>query len=222
MPVCLDSWPASPTFSYRIAGSGFCSAGATKDIAMIDGHLISLAIALQHIDDDVPKLQAWGRTAASKLAAGGRIFACGTGTSAQQARHLITELARPEDERPPLAAATLSASFDMHNHCRPGDVTLVCSASGADEEIAAVAAAVSELGTTTWALTGPAPNAVAAACAEAVCVDAAVTSTVEEVHLVAIHIFAAALNSSVRDAIRAGQPWPLQTCRGVGSSPQVG
>src|SRR5262244_2552543 len=44
---------------------------------VIDRHLISLAIALQHIDDDVPKLQAWGRTAASNLAAGGRFLACG-------------------------------------------------------------------------------------------------------------------------------------------------
>jgi len=53
--------------------------------------------------------------------------------------------------------------------------------------------------------------------ARAVCVGAAVTSTVEEVHLAAIHILAAALNSAVRDAIRAGQAWPIRPCPAVPS-----
>jgi D-sedoheptulose 7-phosphate isomerase len=188
-----------------------------RDKAVIDRHLISLAIALQHIDDDVPKLQAWGRAAAEELAAGGRLFACGTGTSAQQARHLVSELASPEDERPPLAAATLPVSSGAHNDCQPGDVVLYLSATEADEGIAAAAAEAGEQGATSWALTGPAPNALAAACTEAVCVGAAVTSTVEEVHLAAIHILGAALNSAVRDAIRAGQAWPIRPCPAVRS-----
>jgi D-sedoheptulose 7-phosphate isomerase len=175
---------------------------------VIDRHLISLAIALQHIDDDVPSLQIWGRTAASVLATGGRLFACGSGTSAQQARHLVTELAGPEDDRPPLPVATLSTRAEVRTNCQHGDVMLCLSATGMDEGIAAAAAAAADLGVTTWALTGPAPNAVAAACAEAVCVDAAVTTTVEEVQLAAAHIFCAALNSAVRDAIRAGQRLP--------------
>lgn len=37
---------------------------------MIDRHLISLAIALQQIDQDVPTLQKWGRTAAAALTTG--------------------------------------------------------------------------------------------------------------------------------------------------------
>jgi D-sedoheptulose 7-phosphate isomerase len=190
---------------------------------VIDRHLISLAIALQHIDEDVPKLQAWGRTASSKLAAGRRLLACGAGTSAQQARHLVSEFATREDERPPLAVATLSVGSDARTDCESGDVVLYLSATGADEGIAAAAAAASELGVTTWALTGPAPNALAVACAEAVCVGAAATSTVEEVHLAAIHILAAALNSAVRDAVRAGQPWPQQPRRAVrsGRPPEV-
>jgi D-sedoheptulose 7-phosphate isomerase len=177
-------------------------------MAVIDRHLISLAIALQHIDDDVPKLQAWGRSAASVLATGGRLLACGTGASAQQARHLVTELTGPEDDRPALAVATLPVGSDVNNDCGPGDVLLCLSAIWADEGIADVARAAGELGVTTWALTGPAPNAVAAACAEAVCVEAAVPTTVEEVHLAAIHILCAALDSAVRDAVRAGQQLP--------------
>lgn len=180
---------------------------------MIDRHLISLAIALQHIDEDVPKLQAWGRTAASRLEAGGRLLACGTGTSVQQARHLVSELASREDERPPLAVATISVRPDAFIDCQPGDVVLWLAATGADDGIAAAAAAARDRGAISWGLTGPAPNALAAACADAVCVGASVTSTVEEVHLAAIHILGAALSSAVRDAIRAGQPWPQQPCR---------
>jgi len=176
---------------------------------VIDQHLISLAIALQHIDKEVPRLQAWGLRAASVLAAGGRLIACGSGTGAEQAGHLVTELGAAEDDRPPLAVATVPPGLDADSYCRPGDVLLCLSAAGADAGIASAAATAGELGVLTWALTGPAPNALAAACADAICVDAAVTSTVEEVHLAALHILCAALNSAVRDAIRAGRWMPV-------------
>jgi D-sedoheptulose 7-phosphate isomerase len=182
---------------------------------VIDRHLISLAIALQHIDEDVPKLQAWGGIAASKMAAGGRLLVCGADTSVQQARHLVAELASPEDERPPLAVATILVRSDVHNDCQSTDVVLWLSATGADEGIAAAAMAARDRGAISWALTGPAPNGLATACADAVCVGAPEASTVEEVHLAAIHIFASALNSAVRDAIRAGRQWPLQPCQAV-------
>jgi D-sedoheptulose 7-phosphate isomerase len=191
---------------WRVADSAI----AIEEAAVIDPHLISLAIALQHIDPEVPKLQTWGLTAASMLAAGGRFLACGAGAGAQQARHLVTELSGPDDDRPPLAAATLPARADAGGDCRPGDVLLCLSATEPDKAIAATAAAAGELGVTTWALTGPAPNAVATACAEAICVDAPTTSTVEEVQLAAIHILCAALNSAIRDAIRAGEWKPRQ------------
>jgi D-sedoheptulose 7-phosphate isomerase len=179
---------------------------------VIDRHLISLARALQDIDDEVPKLQTWGRTAACRLAAGGRLFACGAGTSVQQARHLVTELSGADDSRPPLRVAILAARSDVHDDCQPGDMVLCLSASGADAGVARTAADARELGVPTWALTGPAPNAVASACSEAVCVDATVTSTVEEVHLAALHILCSALNSVVRDAVRAGRWQPIASC----------
>jgi len=169
---------------------------------VIDRHLITLAIALQHIDDDVPRLQAWGQTVASVLIAGGRLFTCGSGSSAQQARHLVTELTHPEDDRPPLAVGMLPVRSDGRDDYQPGDIVLCLSAIEADEQVASVAATAGESGMTSWALTGPTPNAVAAACAEAISVDAAVTSTIEEVHLAAIHILCAAVNSAVRDTIQ--------------------
>ncbi len=189
---------------------------------MIDRHLITLAIALQHIDEDVPRLQTWGLAAASALAAGRPLFACGSGTSAQQARHLVAKLAGREDDRPPLPAATLSGRSEVENRCLPADVVLCIAATEADEAVVDAAAAAAELGATTWALTGPAPNSLAAACAEAVCVEAAVTTTVEEVHLVAVHILCAALNSAVRDAVRAGL-WspPGEPSQGVSLGPSA-
>jgi D-sedoheptulose 7-phosphate isomerase len=190
------------SIALRVAGSAVPAQGGA---AVIDQHLISLAIALQHIDDDVPKLQTWGRAAATGLAAGGRLFACGTGVSAPHARHLVTELANPEDDRPPLAAATLSTAADVQKGCRPGDIVLCLSATGTDKEVAVAASEAAGLGATTWALTGPAPNDVAAACGDAVRVDATVPTTVEEVHLAAVHIMCSALNCAVRDAVRAGQ-----------------
>lgn len=93
----------------------------------------------------------------------------------------------------------------MSTDCRPGDVLLCLSATAGDERIAAAAAAAGAAGTKTWALTGQAPNAVADACEEAVCVDAVARSTIEEVQVAAIHIFCAAVNSTVRNAIRAGR-----------------
>jgi D-sedoheptulose 7-phosphate isomerase len=170
---------------------------------VIDRHLIDLAVAIQHIDDDVPTLQSWGRATASAISAGGRLFVCGAGASAQQARHLVTELAGPEDDRPPLPVGTLEADVDrVRSDCRPGDVLLCLSATTDDEQVASAASAAAEAGITAWALTGPCPNTVEAACAEAVCVDAVAKTTIEEVHVAAIHIFGAAVNSAVRDAIR--------------------
>jgi D-sedoheptulose 7-phosphate isomerase len=45
-----------------------------------------------------------------------------------------------------------------------------------------------------WALTGPAPNPLAAAADEALSVDARFTATVQELHLVALHVICAALD----------------------------
>jgi D-sedoheptulose 7-phosphate isomerase len=43
-------------------------------------------------------------------------------------------------------------------------------------------------------MTGPAPNPLATACDEALCVDSPMTGTVQELHLVAIHLLCAAFD----------------------------
>ena len=64
----------------------------------------------------------------------------------------------------------------------------------------------------TWALTGAAPNPLAAACDEAVCIAAARTSTVQEAHLVAVHLLCEAVE---RHLLAATQPHAVAPLRGA-------
>jgi D-sedoheptulose 7-phosphate isomerase len=185
---------------------------------VINHHLTSLAVALQDVDAQAPRLQSWGSKAASVLAGGGRLLACGLGGSAAQAQHLVARLDQPDDDRPSLAAFALpvvraprgggglgdAALIDQVRALgRPGDILLCVCAAGDGDDLVAAATTAADLGLTTWALTGPEPNPVAAACSEAVTVPAAAVSTAEEVHLAAIHIFCAAVDSAVRDRLPA-------------------
>lgn len=79
-------------------------------------------------------------------------------------------------------------------HGRPGDVLVALSTSGASRNVIAAVKAAHDVGMVTWALTGPAPNELAGMCDEAICVDAAGTATVQEVHLLLIHGLCMALD----------------------------
>jgi D-sedoheptulose 7-phosphate isomerase len=183
-------------------------------------HLARLGETLIAFEPQVPRLEAWGRRAAQVLIAGGRLLACGNGGSAEQAQHLTTELVgRYQDERQPLAALPLTHDMtavtaigndygasqvfarQVRAHGRPGDLLVCLSTSGRSPNVIAAARAAAAIGMTAWALTGPGPNPVADACADAITVDTPATSTVQEVHLAAIHIMCAAVDAAVRDGI---------------------
>ena len=185
-------------------------------------HLARLEETLRAFEPQVPRLEAWGRRAAQVLIAGGRLLACGNGGSAEQAQHLTTELVgRYEHERQPLAALPLTHDMtavtaigndygagqifarQVRAHGRPGDLLVCLSTSGRSPNVIAAAEAAAAIGMTAWALTGPGPNPLADACADAITVDALMTSTVQEVHLAAIHIMCAAVDAAVRDGIGA-------------------
>jgi len=185
-------------------------------------HLARLEETLRAFEPQVPRLEAWGRRAAQVLIAGGRLLACGNGGSAEQAQHLTTELVgRYEHERQPLAALPLTHDMtavtaigndygagqifarQVRAHGRPGDLLVCLSTSGRSPNVIAAAEAAAAIGMTAWALTGPGPNPLADACADAITVDALMTSTVQEVHLAAIHIMCAAVDAAVRDGLRA-------------------
>jgi phosphoheptose isomerase len=186
---------------------------ATRRTPMPTGrrHVAALLHALQRVDTD--RLDRWGGDLARRLTSGGRLLVAGNGGSAAQAQHLTAELVgRYRDDRQPLSAIALHAEtssltaigndYDfsavfarqVRAHGRPGDVFLGLSTSGSSSNIVEAAHAARDCGLVTWALTGPSPNPLDALCDDALAVEAMSTATVQEVHLVAIHLICAAVD----------------------------
>ncbi|WP_228975780.1 SIS domain-containing protein [Streptomyces sp. DH12] len=185
-------------------------------------HCLSLEDALgrfrgAHLD----RIADWGGRLAAVLPGGGRLLAAGNGGSAAQAQHLTAELVgRYRRERPAYSAISLHAETSsltavgndygfeqvyarqVAAHGRPGDVLLLLSTSGRSANLITAAATARTAGLRVWALTGPGPNPLAEAAHEALCVDAATTATVQEAHLVAVHV----LCESFDAALAAGPP----------------
>jgi D-sedoheptulose 7-phosphate isomerase len=183
-------------------------------------HLAELSRAVDRLAADVDRLERWGQRLADVLAGGGRLLAAGNGGSAAQAQHLTAELVgRYLDERRPLSAIALHADTSamtavvndygpdeayaraVRAHGRPGDVLVTLSTSGRSGNVLAAAATAQRGGLIVLALTGPAPNPLALAADDAVCVDGP-TPTVQEIHQVAIHLLCAAVDARIaeRDA----------------------
>lgn len=179
-------------------------------------HIQALTTALPLLDTG--RLQTWGRLLADRLPAGARLLVAGNGGSAAEAQHLTSELVgRFRTERAPLSAIALHTDSSsvtaitndygasevfarqVRAHGRPGDVLLLLSTSGTSPNVLAAAQTGRELGLTVWALTGPAPNPLAEAADQAVCVDADQVATVQECHLVAVHVLCAAVDDHLTD-----------------------
>ncbi|HKF87092.1 MAG TPA: SIS domain-containing protein, partial [Propionibacteriaceae bacterium] len=82
-------------------------------------------------------------------------------------------------------------------HGRPGDVLIAFSTSGTSPNVVAAAKAALETGVTVWALTGPAPNPLAALSDSAIPVIAATVATVQEIHLSMVHALCIALDDAL-------------------------
>ncbi|GLW67392.1 phosphoheptose isomerase [Actinomadura rubrobrunea] len=178
--------------------------------------LEALADAALRFRSRTPTIVAWGRRLARVLDAGGRLLACGNGGSAAEAQHLTAELVgRFAGDRRPFAAIPLhgdtSAVTAIGNdygavhvfarqvqaHGRPGDVLICLSTSGRSPNVVAAAEHARRLGLTAWAITGPGPNPLAAACDDAVTVDAVSAATVQEIHLAAIHLLCGVVDETL-------------------------
>ncbi len=185
-------------------------------------HLAALGDALRSLDGEVGRLETWGCHLARRLLEGGRVLALGNGGSAAEAQHLTAELVgRYETERRPLSAlclhgdtSSLTAIANDYGleqafarqvaaHGRQGDVLLALSTSGASANVLEAVDTANEIGMTTWALTGTCPNPLAGACDDAVCIDAAATSTVQELHLVSMHLLCATVDRVVAETDRS-------------------
>jgi D-sedoheptulose 7-phosphate isomerase len=181
-------------------------------------HVASLTAALGSLDAQVETLDRWGQLLAEVLCgeSRGRLLAAGNGGSAAQAQHLTAELVgRYRADRPPFSAICLTAETSsltaiandypadelfarqVEAHGRAGDVLVLLSTSGRSPNVVTAARRARDCGITTLAITGPAPNPLAAAVDEAVCIDSPWTATVQECHLVALHLVCAAFDAAV-------------------------
>lgn len=143
------------------------------------------------------------------LLGGGKVLACGNGSSAADAQHFAAKMmGRFERERPQLAALALSAdspvitalanvySFrqiyarQIHTLAQPGDVLLAISSSGRSDNILDAIEAAQERDMRIVAMTGRNGGHVAELMREGdihICVPHERTARIQEVHILAIH-----------------------------------
>jgi D-sedoheptulose 7-phosphate isomerase len=198
-------------------------------------HLAELIEAAHAFEQCVDVADSWGARLAGVLESGGRLLAAGNGGSAAQAQHLTAELVgRYRDDRPPFSAICLSAETSsltaicndyppeelfarqVEAHGRTGDVLVLMSTSGRSPNMVAAAERGRKVGVQVWAFTGPRSNPLAEVADEALCVDARFTATVQELHLVGLHIMCAALDRTLgvipaetpREPLLTGDPVP--------------
>jgi D-sedoheptulose 7-phosphate isomerase len=183
-------------------------------------HLAELEGPLAALAADTPRLEVWGRRLATILVGGGRLLAAGNGGSASQAAHLTSELVgRYRDDRPPFSAIALCAegsavtaigndygieevfARQVRGHGRPGDVLVALSTSGRSGNVLAAVDAANACGMSTWALCGRSGNPLAERCDEALCVDSPHTATIQEIHLIAIHLLCEAVDEALAESL---------------------
>jgi glycosyltransferase involved in cell wall biosynthesis/phosphoheptose isomerase len=179
-------------------------------------HLASLRAGLGRLEQECGHLEQLGERLALRLLAGGRLLALGNGGSAAQAQHLTAELVgRYQCERRPLSAiclhgdtSSLTAIANDYGaqqcfarqvaaHGRPGDILLAISTSGTSDNVLAAARAGAEVGMEVWALTGPGSTPLARLADETIAMPGSSTATVQELHMIALHVVCAAVDREV-------------------------
>jgi D-sedoheptulose 7-phosphate isomerase len=182
----------------------------------LDPHVQDLVHALQSGGELSAVSGRWGARLAEVLTGGGRLLAVGNGGSAAQAQHLTAELVgRYDGDRRPFSAIALHAETSsmtailndyggdevfarqVEAHGRPGDVCLLLSTSGRSANLLGAASRARQCGVTVWAMTGPGPNPLAELADDSLRVNATRTCTIQEVHLVAVHLICEALDQAL-------------------------
>jgi D-sedoheptulose 7-phosphate isomerase len=201
--------------------SGILQTGTPGVLASTDApelvreHILSTAPALRALSEQSERLASWARELATRLSSGHRLLVAGNGGSAAETQHLTAELVgRFSRDRRPFSAIALSAEtssitaigndygFDdvfarqVRAHGRSGDVLLLLSTSGRSRNLLNAARAASELGITSWAMTGGSPNPLEVACDEAIALDAS-NAHVQEAQLVAVHALCVAFDAHI-------------------------
>lgn len=209
----VDSGPAGFPQTVNGLDSDIAVPAASREAVRI--HLENVLPALRSLESQADRLAAWGVELAQRLLSGQRLLAAGNGGSAAEAQHLTAELVgRFDGERVPFSAISLHAETSavtaiandygyaelfarqVRAHGRSGDILMLLSTSGRSPNLLRAAEAAARLNVTTWALTGPAPNPLAASCDDAVVIDA-VSANAQEGHLIALHAMCRAFEAEV-------------------------
>ena len=182
--------------------------GTSRSMERAERHCAVLAECITRIRrEQLALLARWGETLADLLPAGGRLLAAGNGGSAAQAQHLTAELVgRYDGERPAYSAIALNAEtssltaigndygYDevfarqVAAHGRPGDALVLMSTSGRSPNLLRAAETARAGRLRVWAMTGRRPNPLAELADETLDIDAPQTATVQEAHLLALHV----------------------------------
>jgi D-sedoheptulose 7-phosphate isomerase len=195
-------------------------------------HCDELMAALAEFRGSSRVVQRWGAQLARSLGAGARLLVAGNGGSAAQAQHLTAELVgRYREDRPPFSALALHADTSSTTaiandygvqevfarqicaHGRAGDVLMLLSTSGASANLLTASAQARRIGMAVWALTGRAPNPLEAASDEALCVNTPGSATVQELHLVAVHMICEAFDRVIAEHTSAAVRPPQRRTR---------
>jgi D-sedoheptulose 7-phosphate isomerase len=179
-------------------------------------HVRELLRAVQTFGPGIDTASAWGARIATALTTGRRLLAAGNGGSAAQAQHLTGELVgRYRQDRRPFSAICLSSETSsltaimndypveelfarqVEAHGRQGDVLVLMSTSGRSPNVVTAAQRGRSHGLTVLAFTGPLPNPLADIADEALSVGSRFTATVQELHLVALHVLCASLDRAL-------------------------
>jgi D-sedoheptulose 7-phosphate isomerase len=185
---------------------------------LFEEHLAASRAALDQVPGAWPRLEGWARRIVRAAHGGGRVLVAGNGGSAALAQHLTSELVgRLRRERAPLSAWCLSAETStltaigndygyeevfarqVRAHGRAGDVLVALSTSGRSPNLLTAVRTATGAGLATLALTGAAPNPLAAAADEAICLEGD-TAAVQEAHQVLVHALCVAIDHLAEQA----------------------
>jgi phosphoheptose isomerase len=192
-------------------------------VSILDDHSAVLRRALDQLRELDEPLQAAARSIAQSFRAGGKLLAAGNGGSAAEAQHLTAELIgrlHPDRERQALPAvalhadtSTLTAVANDYGYDqvfarqveaigRGGDVLVVLSTSGASKNLVRAVDVAAELGMVTVGLLGPGVRPLHERCTHVLAVAADSLQTVQECHLVLVHV----LVEQVEDLLAGAEP----------------
>lgn len=179
-------------------------------------HVAATHTALDALAAEYERLVGWAALLHHVLTSGGRLLVAGNGGSAALGQHLTAELVgRYQTERAPFSAISLTADVatltalgndygfthcfarQVQAHGRRGDVLALLSTSGRSANLLEAVDAAARIGVTTLALTGPGPNPLGDRSDDVVCVRAASTAVVQEVHQVVVHLVCDAFDALV-------------------------